>query len=97
MEMDKSKGFVPIVALIVVIVVVVVASAGSYYILRNQGKSPFSTTTRRITETQGIPSASPAAVSSSDDLDTIEQELKDTILGSPEGDFSGLDSSASSL
>ena len=97
MEMDKNRGFVPIVALIIVIAVVVVASAGSYYLLRNRGEFPLPTTTRRITETQGMPSTSPSPVSSSDDLDIIEQELEDTILGSPESDFSSLDSSASSL
>lgn len=90
---NNQKGFVGTAAL-VILGILLVLGALSYFYLKSQGKEPkmFQKTMYQKQE-----SSTPEPISGSDDLDTLDEEFKDTQVGSPDSDFQEIDADASAL
>lgn len=95
----KSKGFSQIFILLLLVILIIFASAASYYILKASGKAPKQGLIKTLIPSSQI-STTPTpsdVVSDSDEVETIESELENTDIGSPDADIKELETSASSL
>ena len=98
--MKNNIGFAAIAVIFVLVALIAAVSVGSYFILTNQTTTtPIVTTTEtaeELTQNQELPD-SQEPVSDSLELDVIEEELNETIVGTPELDFEAMEEDASEL
>lgn len=95
---DNKKGYSVIIVILILLVLILVVSGASYYLLKSTGQapqlpSPYSSTQDTPAEAE----TEPAPLTDSDDLDTLEEEINNTLIGSPDDDIDSMESDASSL
>lgn len=100
MKHNNKTGFTAVVVIFVLVAVIAAITVITYMVLSRQSTS---STMDSMDSGHGdammeaTPMPSPSPVSDSTDLNTIEKELNDTVVGTPDADINSMSSDAASL
>ncbi|MFV1917294.1 MAG: hypothetical protein ACC618_02340 [Patescibacteria group bacterium] len=93
-EKNTSSGIAAILVIVLVVVIVGLVVGVVYFSLSGKSTLPdlvSQPTTRTSTQESGAPDEELAPISDSDDIETIQAELKSTQEGSIDADFDSLE------